>query len=120
MRIVDVKLSYKHNSLKLMKQELNNTQQYSRRDCLELKGVPIQRNETNDVVKCVGNLIGVEIKDKDISISHRLAAKQNSQSGGPMGDPPIIVKFVGRDVRDQFYTVRKYLRGKSTKDIGPS
>ena len=28
------------------------------------------------------------------------------------------MKFVRRDVRDKFYTSRKYLRDKSTKDIG--
>ena len=35
-------------------------------------------------------------------------------------DPAIIVKFVRRDVRDQFYAGRKHLRGKSTRDIGLS
>ena len=119
-RCLKAELQNTSNNLKLMKQELNNSQQYSRRDCLEIKGIPIQRNEnTNEVVKSVGNLIGVEIKDEDISISHRLAAK-NSQTGLTRNDPAIIVKFVRRGVRDQFYTARKHLRGKSTKDIGLS
>ena len=67
-RCLKAELQNASNSLKLMKQELNNSQQYSRRDCLEIKGIPIQRNEvTNEVVKSVGNLIGVEVKDEDIS-----------------------------------------------------
>ena len=51
-------------------------------------------------------------------ISHRLAAKSNSHAGALRNDPAIIVKFIRREVRDKFYTSRKYLRGKSTKDIG--
>ena len=35
-------------------------------------------------------------------------------------DPAIIVIFVRRDVRDQFYASRKHFRGKSTRDIGLS
>ena len=120
-RCLKAELQNASNSLKLMKQELNNSQQYSRRDCLEIKGIPIQRNEvTNEVVKSVGNLIGVEVKHEDISISHRLAAKQNSQMGVSKIDPAIIVKFVCRDVRGQFDAGRKHLRGKSTRDIGLS
>lgn len=106
-RCLKAELQDTSNSLKLMKQELNNFQQYSRRDCLEIKGIPIQRNEiTSEVVKSVGHLIGVEVKDEDISISHRLAAK-NSQPGLLKNDPAIIVKFVRRAVRDQFYSARK-------------
>jgi chromosome segregation ATPase len=92
------------NSLKIMKQELNNAEQYSRRDCIEIKGIPFQRNEVcNEVVKTVGHLIGVDIKDQDISVSHRLAAKSNSHAGALRNDPAIIVKFVRREVRDKFY-----------------
>ena len=93
------------NSLKIMKQELNNAEQYSRRDCIEIKGIPIQRNEVcNEVVKTVGHLIGVDVKDHDISVSHCLAAKWNSHAGALKNDPLIIVKFVQREVRDKFYT----------------
>ena len=92
-RCLKAELQNASNSLKLMKQELNNSEQYSRRDCLEIKCIPIQRNEvTNEVVKSVGNSIGVKVKDEDISISHRLAAKQNSQMGVSKIDPAIIVK----------------------------
>ena len=51
-------------------------------------------------------------------ISHRLATKSNSHAGALRNDPAIIVKFIRREGRDKFYTSRKYLRGKSTKDIG--
>ena len=93
------------NNLKIIKQELNNAEKYSRRDCIEIKGIPIQRNEVcNEVVKKVGNLIGIEVKDQDISVIHCLAAKSNSHAGALRNDSAIIVKFVQRDVRDKFYT----------------
>lgn len=120
-RCLKAELQNATNSIMMIKQDLNNAEQYSRRDCLELRGIPVQRNENcNDVVKSVGLLIGVEVKDQDISVSHRLAARSNntSRAGSSRNDPAIIVKFVRRDVRDKFYTSRKYLRDKSTKDIG--
>ena len=106
----------------MVKQELNNAEQYSRRDCLEIRGIPLQRNEIcNNLVKKVGDLIGVKVDDHDISVSHRLpgsAQRQSHTSQAAMNDSTIIVKFVRRDIRNKFYSLRKNLRGKSTKDIG--
>ena len=54
------------NDLQQVKQELNDLHQYSRRDCLELRGVPCLPNEnTNEIVQKVGDLIGVRITDDD-------------------------------------------------------
>ena len=110
------------NDLQMVKQELNNAEHYSRRDCLEIRGIPLQRNEIcNNLVKKVGDLIGVKVDDHDISVSHRLpgsAQRQSNTSQAARNDSTIIVKFVRRDIRDKFYSLRKNFRGKSTKDIG--
>lgn len=106
-------------------EELNNVQQYSRRDCVEISGIPEIRDEnTNKLVIAVGTLIGVQVNESDISLSHRLpntkasyvsAVKNNSQSSNNISK--IIVKFTRRDVKEKFYHNRKYLKDKSTADL---
>jgi chromosome segregation ATPase len=67
---------------------------YSRRDCLELHGIPIQSGEDTDkLVQKVGDLVGTKIKNEDISISHRLPTRGNRT-------PIIIAKFTRRSVQD--------------------
>ena len=52
---------------------LNNLEQYSRRECVEISGIPEVKDEnTNDIVIKVGSLIGLDITGNDISVSHRL------------------------------------------------
>ena len=107
------------NNLKLLKQEMNNLEQYSRRDCLEIRGIPPTSDENPmNLVQSIGKLIGVEVNNTDISISHRLPSN-NQQHGRPnIRDPGLIVKFTRRDVRDRFFKARKNLRDKSTRDLG--
>lgn len=97
------------NEICMMKDILNDHEQYSRRECLEIRGVPMHRVEdTNKIVKDVGKLIGVEIKVIDLSISHEPAAPD------PNIKQPraITVKFARRDVQNNLYTAKKNLRNK--------
>jgi hypothetical protein len=49
---------------------------YSRRNCLQLHGISIQSGEDTDkLVQKVGELVGIKIKNEDISISHRLPTR---------------------------------------------
>jgi hypothetical protein len=73
---------------------------YSRRDCLELHGIPIQSGEDTDkLVQKVGDLVGTKIKNEDISINHRLPTRGNQT-------PIIITKFT-RSVRDSLHKARR-------------
>ena len=106
---------------------LNNLEQYSRRECVEISGIPeVKEENTDDIVIKVGSLIGLDIEKHDISISHRLpkpsysaAVKEGprASSNASSRAPNIIVKFVRRETRDRFYKGRKLLRGKSTRDL---
>ncbi|KAL9952153.1 hypothetical protein ACROYT_G039366 [Oculina patagonica] len=52
---------------------LDEQEQYMRRECVEIKGIPTSRDEnTNEVVKQVAGLLDIELGEDDISISHRL------------------------------------------------
>ena len=48
--------------------------------------------------------INVQIKDSDISTSHRLPASKNKH-------PPIIVRFTNRDIKNKIYYKRRNLIG---------
>ncbi|CAB4005709.1 Hypothetical predicted protein [Paramuricea clavata] len=106
------------NNLDQLKQEINNIEQYSRRECLETRGIPIQSGEsTDEFVLKIGEQIGVRVEENDISISHRLATG-NRNVDSTKRDPAIIVKFVRRDILDRFNKAKTNLRNKTTRDIG--
>lgn len=106
------------NELNHLKEEFNNLEQYSRRDCLEIRGVPVQRDEDiNALVVNIGRRMGVELKGDDISTSHRLPI-MNRGRDPKSRTPSIIVKFVRRDVRDKFFKAKKQLFGVTSRDLG--
>ena len=100
---------------------LDEQEQYMRRDCIEIKGIPISRDEdTNEVVKQVAGLLDVEVSEDDISISHRLPPiRPWTDDNGTVHSPPpsIIAKFVKRDVKEKFYRARYNLKDKSSRDL---
>lgn len=112
------------NELKIQRESTNDLEQYIRRDCIEISGIPEDPLEnTNEIVIKVADLMGVEIDSSDISVSHRLPKKPTSYSSAVSRDrrqreSKIIAKFVRRDVRDEFYRGRKRLSNKTTRDLG--
>ena len=115
------------NRLQTCETCLNNLEQYSRRECVEISGMPeVKEENTDNIVIKVGSLIGLDITKDDISVSHRLPKPSYSAAvrEGPRASsntssrtPNIIVKFVWRETRDHFYKGRKLLRDKSTRDL---
>lgn len=94
--------------------DLEYQRQYSRRDLLEIQGMPVvQGEDTNAIVVKIVQLIdpNMILNVNDISISHRLPGT---------GDmiPPIIVKFTRRDVRDKIYNSKRRLYLKKASDLG--
>ena len=81
---------------------------------IEIRGIPLstrsQRENTNDMVKKVAEKIGVQIVEEDISVSHRLPVSQSYRRSTSAETAPIIVKFVGRDVKERVYRARKKLK----------
>ena len=111
-----------------MKDNINDMEQYSRRECCEITGIPETPDEdTNDLVIKVGALMDIELDEDDISVSHRLptpsyasrvAMASSSRPNHTTIQPKIIVKFVRKETKELFYTNRKHLRGKTTADLG--
>ena len=99
------------NALKTIRQELNDQEQYTRRTMCVVKGIPYKTGEDTDkIISSIINKLELPIKDSDIDISHR---QRNDENAG------IIVKFVNRKSRNEFYNGRKKLRENkiTTKSI---
>ena len=76
---------------------------------------------TNDIVLQVGEMIGVDTQEKDISVSHQLPVGKSASKARKKIDPAtIIVKFVRHDVKEKFYWARKELKNLTAKDLGYS
>ena len=116
------------NELKAVKESCNTLEQYSRRDCVELRGIPIEEGtlheDTNNIVIKVSEAMGLNVRKEDISVSHRLPVsrfeptqRRTRSRPGTYNTSPIIIKFVRRDVRERFYSARKNLRDKSARDL---
>ena len=106
-----------HQSLKQAKNKsLNDLEQYTRGDCTEICGIPLpeepSEEDANDIVIQLKEKIGVPMERNDISISHRIPSARDSV------EPAIIVKFVRREVRENFYRARKRLKSVSIADLG--
>lgn len=90
---------------------LDETQQYLRRDCLEITGVPkTSHDNPKQLVKEIGTLIGAEIDDSHIAAAHRLPDSKNVKNR-------MIVKFLQRDKREEVFKKRKHLVGKNIRHL---
>ena len=70
---------------------IDEVQQYSRRDCLEITGIPILPEERpKQLIKEIGALIDVNVDDVHLAAAHRLPDTKNVKHR-------LIVKFVHRD-----------------------
>ena len=85
-KILKSALGSLETSLKSLLKANNEQEQYSRRECIEIRGVPEHAGEsTNYLVKEVGRALGVEVTDNDISVSHRLPPSKAYESKKPAG-----------------------------------
>lgn len=89
--------------------EIDEAQQYSRRDCLEIVGIPrIQHDDPKQLFKELCSNLNVKIEDADISTIHRLPDTKKSTNR-------IIVKLVRKDKKDEIYKSKKKIVGKSSR-----
>ena len=98
--------------LEVLQVGLDDLEQYSRKNSLELHGIPEEIDMSTDEIVCkVAEAIGVNIKSDDIEISHRLNRRH--------GIKPIIAKFSSHKDKTKIYKARLQLRGRSVMDIFP-
>jgi hypothetical protein len=99
-----------------LEERLDESEQYSRRNAVEIFGIP-QREDENviEVIQKVGDAIGMPISETMVDACHRLG-KGKSQNQAP----GIIVKFVRRIDKAQFMIKKKLAKDLSTAKLGLS
>ena len=92
---------------------LDELEQYSRKNSLEFHGIPEDVGITTDEVVCkVAQAVGVEMEPAKIEISHRLNRKK--------GIKPIIAKFANHKDKAKCYKSRIRLKEVTLSTIFPS
>ena len=82
--------------------KLDSLKQYGRWLNLEIAGVPVTNGEgTNFTITEIAEILNVKITPRDISTSHRLQTKNKLKPHF------VIVRFIGRDVRNKLHKNRK-------------
>lgn len=89
----------------LLEARVEDMEQYSRRNCVELQGIPEDKNENVvEIVKSVGNALKMEITDSMIDTCHRVGKKIDAKPR------VIIVKFVRRMDKEALVKMRREKR----------
>ena len=95
-------------------EKVESLEQYGRKLNLVITGVPVKDEEnTNNIVVEIAKLANVDLSRDQISSSHGLPVKlkrpSNNENVSP-APPPIIVRFISRNVRNTLYANRQNLR----------
>lgn len=92
---------------------LDDLEQYTRKNSLEIQGIPDQcYSTTEEVVLKLASVLNVNVNPTDIEISHKLKRRGNNSS-------PIIVKFLSHKVKTNLYKERVKLRHVKVTDLFP-
>ena len=91
-------------------EDLDDIQQYSRRNCLLVHGLKEDKDEsTNDLVlKLFNEKLGVAVDISMIDRSHRLGPVRGENNPKPR---PVIVKFCSYRIRRAVFTTKRKLKG---------
>ncbi|KAK4882205.1 hypothetical protein RN001_005524 [Aquatica leii] len=97
-----------------LKRQINDLEQYSRTNCVEISGVPEFKDEnTMSVVQAAGTALGLNLDSYTIDTCHRLKKNFNNQPRN------IIVKFVRRLDKEEFLRCRRIKRNLSNYMLDP-
>lgn len=101
------------NKLEDTKAQLDDLEQYGRRNSIEIHGIPEMANENLlEIVKNIGRAMDIDIQPQMIDSCHRLGKSPGQPSAA------VIVKFVRRMDKDQFIHRRKVKRNLKASQVG--
>ena len=102
----DEQIKELQEELEETKDKLNEIEQYSRRLCLNITGIPEggQHESTDQLVTDTAKMTNVAVTPRDIDVSHRVGAFKQGKNRA------IIVRFTNFAKRQEVYNARKELR----------
>ena len=113
---LELKIDLYESHMRNMELKMDDAEQYSRRACLRVYGIPCQQDETaGDCVTKVLDLfkeIDVPVTEEHIDRAHRIERKTQEKDGSC--SQAIIVKFCSWQQRTAVYKARSKLKGKNT------
>ncbi|XP_039279166.1 uncharacterized protein LOC120350345 [Nilaparvata lugens] len=93
-----------------LENEIHDLQQYTRKDNLEIVGIPETKQENLLVVmEAVAKSINVDFKKEDLSIVHRMPTAKGSSS--------IVAKFSSRSKKIEWIAAARKMKGIKSTDI---
>ena len=110
------------SELRVCRNEFDALANYNRRENVKIEGVEfVEGEDTNEIVKEIAKIAGIEITDADISTSHRLGStKDDSATPLPPGQPApkkkipsIIFRASRRDIKIKLFEARKNIATNS-------
>ena len=103
------KVSEISNEIEVLKNSLDRQQQYSRRNCVLIHGIPEQKGEDMDeqALKIIREELGETVEKSDLDRAHRIGAFKEDKSKCRA----IIVKFSRYNVREKVFKNKKKLKG---------
>lgn len=101
-----------------LRERLRNLEQYSRKNNVEVSGVPATRGESvKDLVMDVGAAIGVVMQESDVASAHRVPTYKKDR------EPSLIIQFNSRSKREEWlskYRAKKQLTAMEINKNFPS
>lgn len=91
-----------------LKQEIEDLQQYSRRNNIEINGIPERNGENvSNIVTKIAETLGVKLNESSIDDCHRVPRRINSKM-----PKSIVVKFTSRSVKRNIIAASKIHRDR--------
>lgn len=94
--------------------KINDMEQFSRINNIEIQGVPVKQNENVvNIIKLIGDHVGFKIDENKIEFAHRIQASTNDHKN-------IIVRFTTRQDKECFLAASKTKRltmGNNSKGL---
>jgi len=107
-----VKINKQDNKIYNLWDNLDSLEQYTRKNSLEIHGVPKEAySSMEEVVLTIANALDVDISSNDVEISHHLK-RRNSNTA-------IIVKFANHKVKTKLYKARTRLKTVKMSSVFP-
>ena len=91
--------------------EIDTLEQYSRRNCLVMHGVPNDVNAEHAVLDLCNNKLGIAIGPECIDRAHRLGTPDSTVRKDGARPQPIIVKFTSYRARQDVFMAKRRLKG---------